>query len=230
MPAPTGLKSAQREPHPRLEAIVRRHVDVPWRGGRHEPTTMAFARLREWLGDELQRGVILDSGCGTGASTRSIALAHPDSLVIGIDRSSARLRRLRAACLPYREGNAVWVRAELAAFWRLAARAGWRVERHYLLYPNPWPKASQLRRRWHGHAVFPTLLALGGQIELRTNWAVYAEEFARAARVVTGRAVAVGSVGTDPVTSPFERKYRARGEKLFAVRIDLSTPEPTPAG
>ena len=34
-------------------------------------------------------------------------------------------------------------------------------EQHYLLYPNPWPKAKHLQRRVHGHGSFPLLLQLG---------------------------------------------------------------------
>ncbi len=33
------------------------------------------------------------------------------------------------------------------------------------------------------HPIFPTLLALGNTIELRTNWEIYAREFAEAARI-----------------------------------------------
>ena len=125
---------------------------------------------------------MLDSGCGTGASTRALARAHPDCLVIGVDKSVARLGRTGASAFPHREGNAVWLRAELSSFWRLALQAGWALERHYLLYPNPWPKPGQLQRRWHGHPVFPELLRLGGRLELRCNWEIYALEFAAAHR------------------------------------------------
>lgn len=188
----------------------------------HAPTEAAFAAVAGLLSEEGGRPLILDSGCGTGASTRLIAAAFPGSLVIGIDRSAARLARVRAPALPHRESNAIWVRAELANFWRCALESGWRLERHFLLYPNPWPKASQLRRRWHGHPVFPVLLALGGQLEMRTNWLVYAREFARAGNFATGTPATLEAVGSSSISSPFERKYRARGDALYRVRMNLS--------
>ncbi|MEJ8568530.1 tRNA (guanine(46)-N(7))-methyltransferase TrmB [Elongatibacter sediminis] len=200
--------------------MVRRHLDHPWRGVPHAPTVAAFSQVAEWV-ERDSRPLILDSGCGTGSSTREIARVWPDCLVIGIDRSEARLGRLAAPGLPWRDGNALWVRAELADFWRLAVAAGWKLERHYLLYPNPWPKAAHLRRRWHGHPGFTALLALGGCLELRTNWRIYAEEFALALGLATGGNVAVESQVTGPVTTPFERKYRARGDPLFRVVRDL---------
>jgi tRNA G46 methylase TrmB len=65
--------------------------------------------------------------------------------------------------------------------------------------------------------VFPTLLALGGQIELRSNWRVYVEEFALAlARHGWLFDVAPVTGSGDPVT-PFERKYRDSGHPLWRL-------------
>jgi hypothetical protein len=49
----------------------------------------------------------------------------------------------------------VFVRADLVDYWRLLAEAGIGLARHYILYPNPWPKIGHLARRWHAHPVFP---------------------------------------------------------------------------
>jgi tRNA (guanine-N7-)-methyltransferase len=162
---------------------------------------------------------VLDSGCGTGDSTRRIARLWPDRVVVGVDKSAARLARGGIDRFPHREGNVVWLRAELTSFWRLAHDAGWRLHRHYLLYPNPWPKASQLRRRWHAHPVFPTLLALGGQLEMRSNWLIYAEEFALAVNRVLGTDVQPSVLEAAEALSPFERKYRASGHRLYSVSV-----------
>lgn len=212
------VHSSQAGVHPRLDRVVARHRDANWRAPLHPPTVRAFEALRAVVeGDG--RPLILDSGCGTGASTRELARAFPGSLVIGVDKSAARLGRIGAERFPHREGNAAWLRADLATFWRLALADGWRLQRHYLLYPNPWPKPSQLQRRWHGHPVFPALLALGGRLELRSNWALYAQEFARAAAALTGRPVASRPLQAGGPVSPFERKYRASGHALYSVVV-----------
>jgi tRNA (guanine-N7-)-methyltransferase len=121
----------------------------------------------------------------------------------------------------FRPANAVLLHCELVDFWQLAAAAGLRCERQFLLYPNPWPKAEHLMRRWHAHPVFPAILALGGAIELRTNWNVYAEEFAAALRLA----------GIDPQVelfkppsplTPFERKYLLSGHSLWRCRAEVS--------
>ncbi len=219
--ASAPVQSSQLQVHPKLLRVVQRHQQMPWRLKPHQPTLLAFRQLQDLLASGAERPLILDSGCGTGQSTLSIASTHPESVVIGIDQSAKRLQRTGARSFPHQQGNAIWIRAELASFWWLAHQAGWKLTRHYLLYPNPWPKPSQLSRRWHGHAVFPTLLALGGVLELRCNWELYAREFALAVAAVKRVAVAVDSVQGNSVSSPFEEKYRNSGLPLFRVKTDL---------
>ena len=110
----------------------------------------------------------------------------------------------------------------MATFWRLALQANWRLERHYLLYPNPWPKPGHLQRRWHAHPVFSDMLGLGGRLEMRCNWSVYAEEFAFSVNRLTGLAVRPLAVAAGDPLSPFERKYRRSGHALYSVSCALS--------
>jgi tRNA (guanine-N7-)-methyltransferase len=161
--------------------------------------------------------LVLDAGCGTGQSTLLLARMLPDCLVIGVDKSEVRLARGGVTRPPQRDGNAIRLRAELETFWRLALARGWRLQRHYLLYPNPWPKPGQLQRRWHAHPVFPQLLALGGRLEMRCNWEPYAREFAFAVNHFCGTGIAPEQLGKGPSMSPFERKYRNSGLPLYSV-------------
>lgn len=207
-------QTSQTGPHRRLEETVVRHLRQPWRSPLHEYSRQAFARLIGRIDPD--RALVLDSGCGTGASTMMLARRHPDCQVIGIDRSEARLGK--ALALP---PNAHLVRAELADFWRLAGEAGWKPVHHYLLYPNPWPKPAHLKRRWHGHPAFPDLLALGGRLELRSNFELYVVEFARALSLAGVVDVKVVSFLADEPVSPFERKYSASGHRLFQLTVEL---------
>lgn len=208
--------SSQTGIHPRLREWVGRHLRSRWRYPGHEATRQAFGRVCQIVARG-PAGLVLDSGCGTGAGTRSIAARHPDDWILGIDQSEARLARTGADRFPSREGNIIWVRAELSGFWSLALKAGWRPKAHYLLYPNPWPKPGHVQRRWHGHPVFPTLLRLGGEITLRTNWRIYADEFAAAVDWATGFRVTVNPLVPDDISTPFEDKYRSSGHELWAV-------------
>jgi len=219
----SGLVSTgQSGLHPRLDTIVRRHLATPWAQPLHRPSVDAWRELEESGVFGPGRPLILDSGCGTGASTRRLAGMYPGHLVVGVDRSQKRLARGAAKADVFIRENHVLVRAELATFWRLLLESGRSPERHFLYYPNPWPKSAHLRRRWHGHPVFPVLLSLGGEIEVRCNWEIYAREFARAAGLATGVIAAVRQIKPDCPVSPFERKYLERGQTLYAVRVAAS--------
>jgi tRNA G46 methylase TrmB len=78
--------------------------------------------------------------------------------------------------------NVILVRAELMHFWRLWLQHGYTAERHYMLYPNPYPKASRLKQRWYAHSAWPLLLQVSGgrPLIVRSNWRQYLDEFAQA--------------------------------------------------
>lgn len=221
-PASRPVASSQSGPHPRLARVLEAHLRRGFEAPLHPPSVAAFETLKNMLAKE-RAPQVLDSGCGTGESTRQIARLLPDCLVIGVDKSAERLSRGGMSRFPHREGNAIWLRADLATLWRLALEAGWRLQRHYLLYPNPWPKPGHLQRRWHAHPVFPHLLQLGGELEMRSNWKVYAEEFAMAANRALGTCARPRPVGDSAVTSPFERKYRASGHRLYSVALSCDS-------
>jgi len=208
--------SSQTAVHDRLDAVVRRHLVSVWRQPVRTHSRIAFEKVR--VRAEGSRPLVFDSGCGTGQSTVGLARQHPDALVIGIDKSAHRLAR--APDLPE---NAVLIRAELVDFWRLSAAAGWTLSAHYLLYPNPWPKPMHLKRRWHGHPVFPSLLALGGRLELRSNFRIYVDEFRRALELAGVDAEEMVSFRPDEPISPFEAKYLASGHDLYRLIVQLET-------
>ena len=207
------IESTQSSPHPRLDETVRKHLHMPFRREPSAAGRAAFASIQH----RLQGPFVLDAGCGTGASTLALARRFPGQCVLGVDKSAARLAiGWRALARGDAPSNALLLHCELVDFWQLAAAAGLRCTRQLLLYPNPWPKAEHLKRRWHAHPVLPALLALGGDIELRTNWRVYADEFSQALRVAGRESPVARFVPDDPLT-PFERKYQASGHALWRV-------------
>ncbi len=188
--------------------------------------------------------VVLDSGCGTGESTLHLARRFPDVPVIGIDRSAVRLNKagntrqlenLGAAACPSEAiavtgsaevpTNAFWVRGELLDFWRLAlenVQAGrWRIVHHAVYYPNPWPKEGEATRRFHLHPIFPTMMQLSPITELRTNWDIYAREFAAASRILEPAAKITCNPfePANPETA-FERKYKEARQQLWRVLVN----------
>jgi tRNA G46 methylase TrmB len=211
------VDSRQDGVHGRLEAIVRRHLEHPFRRPVGERARTQFAALVTALEHDV-RPRVLDAGCGTGVSTLCLARQYPDALVIGVDKSAHRLqmgqRALGAADAP---SNALLLRFDVVDFWLLAAAAGWRFAAQYLLYPNPWPKPEHVQRRWPGHPVLPALLACGGRLELRTNWKIYADEWCLALQLAE-LPWHVDCLDAPQPFSPFESKYHASGHVLWRVQ------------
>jgi len=193
-----------------LAETVLKHASVPWRKPVADRSRRDFdavaAKVASWPGP-----LILDTGCGTGMSTGVLAQKHPDCLVIGVDKSEFRLDKHRS------EGreNALLVRFDLEDFWLLAYEAGWQFQQQHFLYPNPWPKPEHRLRRWPFHPVFPVALGCGGSWELRTNWHIYAKEFAVAYGLLTGlESEPEAWHPTEPETL-FEKKYGESGHQLW---------------
>ncbi len=211
------VNSDQSGPHPDLAVRVERHRRSGFLRPTHGASAAAFAQARTWLAARSGVPVVLDTGCGTGTSSHTLAHQHPETAVIGIDKSAVRLARGATDDAP---DNLLLLQANLLDFYPLARAAGWQASAQYLLYPNPWPKAAQLNKRWHGSPIFPDLIALGGTLELRSNWRVYVDEM----RLALSSFDVVATVERfEPVTplTRFEAKYAASGHALWRLQADL---------
>ncbi|MBS1175122.1 MAG: putative S-adenosylmethionine-dependent methyltransferase [Burkholderiaceae bacterium] len=226
--APSSIHTDQSSIHADLSKIVARHAQHPFQKPIALHNQLAFDELiDQWA----QRGfapLILDSGCGVGESTLHIAQAHPECFVVGVDQSQVRIQTQKTWWREPTPENLLWLRADVVDVWRLLAAClterGQTLYKHYILYPNPYPKIGQLHKRWHGHAVFPALLSLGGMLEARSNWDIYIQEFTVATTQLTQKNPEfLGELTNTQAITPFERKYQTRGEHLWGVRFELST-------
>lgn len=207
------VSSPQPTIHPRLREVLERHHDhadqTPIAPFSHAiwPQVQAFAAVHSSL--------ILDLGCGTGESSQNLAQRYPASGVLGIDRSSLRLRKVPKA-LP---NNCLHLRGDQYDLLRLMRGDKLRAAKIYLFYPNPSPKPEHLKRRWHAHPIWPALLSVTDQIELRTNWLIYAQEFAFALQA-SGWNALIEQIVIDAekqALSLFEAKYARSGHALWRV-------------
>lgn len=194
-----SVESNQESEHKDLEKIIRKYARTKFLRPVAAHTQEAFAQAEAFIrrfeeGTAASVPVVLDSGCGTGESTIHLAKRFNDCVVIGIDKSFARLDKahnnaVAGKTLP---SNAIWIRAELLDFWKLAHIAKWNIRYHALFYPNPWPKQAECTRRFHMHPIFPTMMSLAPVTELRTNWEIYAREFKTAAEILKDEYSSVG--------------------------------------
>ena len=229
--------SNQQGIHENLESIVRKHFETEYKKPIAEHTQVAFDQIKNRVETALKKDtpLLFDSFCGTGISTGILAKNNPNALVIGIDRSIARLSKTYNEAL---SENAILVQAECADFWLLAYQAGWSLYSHTIYYPNPYPKAKHIKRRWHAHPTYPLLFKLGGEVELRTNWKIYADEFNQAfvyaldyledsqlsckgvETLCLDNTTDSKTISTQLMTL-FEKKYYINGQKLYCCKYGL---------
>jgi len=214
--------------HEKLAVIVEKHFSHPFQKPYQSHTKQAFDEVNELVQAFLVANpdgeVILDSCCGVGQSTRLLAKRNPEALVIGVDKSLSRIERNVEGfdhASGYHADNFKLIRADLNDFYRLVKTANWPIKKHYILYPNPWPKAKHVQRRWHGSAVFPTLISIGEQIILRSNWLLYLEEFQLAADIagLTGN---ITQIADEEALTPFEAKYQASGQQCWQLVVETA--------
>jgi len=207
----------------KLENAVRRHLLTKYRKPISLQSRLVFdsvlCRLRERKDSQSRRAnLILDIGCGTGDSTFLLAERNPNSMILGSDKSSMRMGKAQSRLTRSPRNNVCFLQIENADLVLLLEEYQILSDETYLLYPNPWPKAEHLTRRWHAHPIFPHLIAISSRLILRTNWKIYAEEFATSLCLATGSIVTVDNIKlTSPPLSAFERKYAESGHALYYV-------------
>lgn len=217
------VHSNQTGPHEDTLSVARRHWGSEFLKPIQAHNQAAFdavhERVQAWQGP-----IILDSCCGVGESTAKLAEQYPDALVVGVDKSSHRLDKHDFYEGSSRGQRYYLVRADLLDFWRLVAAAEWPVELHTILYPNPWPKQAHLSRRWHGSPVWPAVVKIGGQLQVRSNWSTYLLEVAQALTLnQVDASVNCLAINPEQAMTPFERKYLASGQALWRLTADLTT-------
>lgn len=230
-----SISTNQQDIHDKLPEIVLRHQRSVNQKPIQPHTEAAFQQISAWLATFEQRSVILDSCCGIGESTWRLAEQYPEALVIGIDKSAVRINKhgkqdeyqgtekgQHADDSEVISGGSNYrvIRADVIDFWRLVRAANWPVTKHFLLYPNPYPKSAQVQKRWHASASLQDVLAIGGELTVRSNWQIYIEEFATAL-TLCAKSPRVSQVEQGVAITPFERKYWNSGQQSWQVNCSL---------
>jgi tRNA (guanine-N7-)-methyltransferase len=212
----TPVYSTQSEIHPRLDEVIQRHLQHADQTPIAEHSLSAWPDASRFL--QSKPHFVLDLGCGTGVSTHQLAQQFPDAAVLGVDRSVDRLSRSTTLT-----SNALVLRFDQFDLLRLCAKAKFVADKIVLLYPNPSPKPEHLRRRWHAHPIWPCLLMCTRAVELRTNWEIYAREFACALQFsgIKAQAQPLSTAQDEAALTRFEAKYRASGHALWQVCADV---------
>lgn len=235
---PREITTNQLGVHEDLVSIVNKYRQSEFKKPIAEHTKQTFQLVIDWL-EDWQGDVIIDACCGVGESTIVLAQQNPNAKVIGIDKSVARLDKhayykrqkddesvnkgddkssdIRAN---KSAGNVKVFQADLNDFWRLMAdyseTAKWTISKQCVFYPNPYPKKAQVQKRWHASPALIALLKCSRNIEVRSNWLIYLEEFQQALSI-HGVKSSIQEISGVPIT-PFERKYSESGQQCWQLQ------------
>jgi tRNA G46 methylase TrmB len=213
------VESTQTGIHEHIESLVRKHTASQYLRPIPDFSRSAFQEFEQQFAASGKKHIIVDSCCGTGESTAHLAAHYGDCFVVGVDKSAHRLGKHLSSTEALKTSNYVVLRADVEDFVRLMEPYLPAIDKHCIFYPNPYPKPHHIMRRWHGHPLFATMLRLAPSTELRTNWRLYAEEFAFAASLLGYTSHIQEMQSVQPI-SAFERKYHASGHALFQVMVE----------
>lgn len=217
-----SVVSEQSKIHENLVKIVKKFQFGIYK----KPICMGVVKNFEKILIKLSEGcfesIIFDWGCGIGQSTYLLALDYPNSLIVGVDKSVSRLQRKNhfKNKLP---NNMLLFEGNLVDWWKLVAKQkqSLRIHKHFILFPNPYPKKKHLKLRWHGQPIFQSIMEIGAPLELRSNWKVYVEEFAEATKIYfPDQSVFVEKYEPDQFLTPFEKKYFLSGQNLYRYILE----------
>jgi tRNA (guanine-N7-)-methyltransferase len=90
--------------------------------------------------------ILFEAGCGHGHWLADFAEANPQTICVGIDLVTWRIRKGNDKKAKRGSENLHFYKAELGEF-LLALTDSIRFERTVLLFPDPWPKLRHHRRR-----------------------------------------------------------------------------------
>jgi len=180
--------------------------------------------LVAWLREKPENAALdIEIGCGTGWHPIRYSMQNPERRVVAFEHTRAKFERF-ATRLNHHPPipNLYPVHGE-AIRWITHALQSESVDRYFILYPNPEPKAAN--KRWMRSPAMQRILEtlkIGGEIIMATNEEWYAQEALEWAenawKLVLVSRRELGSSDLPHARTHFEKKYLARGETCFDLR------------
>lgn len=179
--------------------------------------------------------VRLEIGFGHGEFISAMAAAHPDEDFIGVEYDPLRVTKTAHKCLKAGAHNVRLFSGEAHRFVRQRL-PGASIGRAYILFPDPWPKAGQRRRRLANRAFLLDLthaVAPGGRLMFASDTHNYAFQVLSNITTLPGlwRSLYPSGYRIDiPTRFPtvFERHKKEEGCTICYVHLER-TDVPAPA-
>jgi len=200
------------------------------------PSPEGLRQLREKSGRPARR-VLVDLGCGAGQFISCLAAASPWDDCIGFELRYKRLvksaRKLERAGI----ANAWLVRDEAGRFADYFDPAS--IDTVFVNFPDPWPRASQWKKRLLNHALLDaleTMLRPEGRLCVKTDHAGYflhvlalihsrpTWRVADFSNNLHGRGRPLAGCPEAGVETEFEQLFRSKRKAVFAAVLTHGIP------
>ena len=196
-------------------------------------------KVRDFLADELPplrwKGELalpgdvpidLEIGCGVGLHPILYATKNPGRVLIAIEHTKTRFSKFRNRLQHHPHIKNIIPIHEDAVLWVSKILLEHSVDKIFLLYPNPYPKARHLNKRWYAMPFMSCLLSklkIQGTLTIATNEKFYGEgafEYFTSYWELELKDREVIQKKTHPEYAPrshFEKKYFERGDNLYRL-------------
>jgi tRNA (guanine-N7-)-methyltransferase len=165
--------------------------------------------------------IVAEIGFGNGEFLQYLAESKTDFLVVGMEISQWCIAKAARRFLAARAGSVRILHGDARYLLRYAFEPG-SISEVFMNFPCPWPKKRHEGRRVTrgGFAeLLRSRLAEGGAFNLATDVDWYAEEAAKVFSETAGFAASGPERnGTREYATKYERKWRAMGRDIYAVR------------
>ena len=168
--------------------------------------------------------LMVEIGAGTGLHPINFARENPDTLVIGVEKTTTRFSKFHRQAKKEALKNLVPVHAHAVSWISQNIKEG-SIDEIFLLYPNPNPKKKDLNKRWHAMPFFGHLIQLlkpSGKITIRTNEEFYALEAKQFIQDVWKKPFLFREVLPKEIQEAktlFEKKYLERGQTCYEIKL-----------
>lgn len=160
----------------------------------------------------------VEIGCGVGFHPIRYCLENPNRTLWAFERTEEKFQKFFRRLERHPQiKNLQAIRGD-GVLWMAHLQLSQKVDRIFLLYPNPCPKNSQKNLRFHNMDLFHYVLEalkIGGTVTMATNEAFYREEALSVMRERWGLELISDLPWEGKPRTHFEKKYLARSQSCW---------------